>query len=75
MLRLELACEGGRSAACFALRQAWRGGCDECLGALAKGETLSRAAIAGREAAAKEEDGTWLAYVVYGYPHATMKVE
>ncbi|MEA2327143.1 MAG: hypothetical protein QOE68_2102 [Thermoanaerobaculia bacterium] len=44
-------------------------------GALVNGETLSRAAVAGREAAAKEEDGTWLAYVVYGYPHATMKVE
>jgi hypothetical protein len=43
-------------------------------GALANGETLSKAAVAGREAAAKEQDGTWLAYVVYGYPHATLKV-
>jgi len=40
--------------------------------ALVKGETLTAAAIAGRKAALAAKEGTWLAYVVYGYPHARM---
>ncbi len=39
---------------------------------LRRGATLAKAAIAGRKAAAKEKEGSWLAYVVYGYPHATV---
>jgi len=36
-------------------------------------KTLAEATIAAREAARKERDATWLAYVVYGHPY--MKVE
>jgi hypothetical protein len=38
-------------------------------------KSLSEAATAGRVAAQKAKEGTWLAYVVYGYPHATLKVK
>lgn len=42
--------------------------------ALVKGQTLARAAVQSRNAAAKCQEGTWLAYVVYGYPHAVLTV-
>jgi len=44
-------------------------------GALARGKTLADATTLGREAARRAREGTWLAYVVYGYPHATMTIE
>jgi CHAT domain-containing protein len=34
------------------------------------GRSLAEAALAGREAARKAQDATWLAYVVYGDPDA-----
>jgi hypothetical protein len=37
---------------------------------LMAGKTVSETAIAAREAAKNAEDVTWLAYVVYGHPHA-----
>ena len=43
--------------------------------ALRTGATLTRATIAGREAARKAQEGTWLAYVVYGYPHAIVRIQ
>ncbi len=39
---------------------------------LKKGSTVAEAAIAGREAAKAAGDATWLAYVVYGHPHARL---
>lgn len=39
--------------------------------ALNAGDTVAEAAIKAREAA-RRDDATWLAYVVYGHPHATM---
>ena len=41
--------------------------------ALRQGRSVSEAAIVAREAA-RQDDATWLAYVVYGHPHATMAV-
>jgi hypothetical protein len=43
--------------------------------ALFAGDTLSAATIKGREAAREARDATWMAYVVYGYPLATVKLE
>jgi hypothetical protein len=40
--------------------------------ALDGGATLSEAAIAARDAA-RYDDATWLAYVVYGHPHARLQ--
>ena len=40
---------------------------------LLAGKTLCQATIAGREAARRAGDATWLAYVVYGHPY--MKIE
>jgi hypothetical protein len=37
--------------------------------------TLSEAVIEAREAARGEDDATWLAYVVYGHPHAQVSVD
>ena len=42
--------------------------------ALLVGQTLAQAAVQGRNAAAECQEGTWLAYVVYGYPHAVLTV-
>jgi CHAT domain-containing protein len=42
--------------------------------ALGSGETLAAAATAGRKAARGAGDGTYLAFVVYGAPHATMTI-
>lgn len=39
---------------------------------LRKGATVAESAIAAREAARKAGDATWLAYVVYAHPHATL---
>jgi hypothetical protein len=39
--------------------------------ALRAGKSIAEAAIAAREAA-RAEDATWLAYVVYAHPHATL---
>ncbi len=39
---------------------------------LKQGRTVAEAAIAGREAARAAGDATWLAYVVYGHPHARL---
>ena len=36
------------------------------------GDRLAEAAIAGREKARLAGEATWLAYVVYGHPHATV---
>lgn len=38
---------------------------------LRKGATIAEAAIAAREAA-RRDDATWLAYVVYGHPHGRL---
>lgn len=43
--------------------------------ALAKGKTLANAATLGREAARRAKEGSWLAYVVYGYPYAKVTIE
>ncbi len=40
--------------------------------ALLAGKTLAEAAIAGRDRARSAGDATWLAYVVYGNPAATL---
>ena len=42
--------------------------------ALAKGKTLSEAATIGRAKARDAGDGTYLAFVIYGSPHATLKI-
>ena len=39
---------------------------------LKNGERISRAAIAARKTAMKAGDATWLAYTVYGNPHASL---
>jgi hypothetical protein len=39
---------------------------------LRAGESLADATVAAREAARAGGDSTWLAYVVYGHPHATL---
>ena len=43
--------------------------------ALSKGKTLANAAMLGREAARRAKEGSWLAYVVYGYPYAKVTIE
>jgi hypothetical protein len=43
--------------------------------ALLDGRTLSEAASLGRDAARGAGEATWLAYVVYGHPLATLQVE
>jgi hypothetical protein len=40
--------------------------------ALRKGATVAESAIAARTAAREAGDATWLAYVVYAHPHATL---
>ena len=40
---------------------------------LLKGATIADATIVAREEARKAGDATWLAYVVYGHPHAKVK--
>ena len=40
---------------------------------LIKGSTIAEATIKAREKAQKAGDATWLAYVVYGHPHARIK--
>ncbi|HEU4628331.1 MAG TPA: CHAT domain-containing protein [Gemmatimonadaceae bacterium] len=44
-------------------------------GALLDGAALAQAAVAGREAARSAREATWLAYVVYGHPLATLHLE
>jgi CHAT domain-containing protein len=39
------------------------------------GKTISEATIEAREKARSAGDATWLAYVVYGHPHAILKVK
>ncbi|MFZ5878309.1 MAG: DUF7379 domain-containing protein [Chloroflexota bacterium] len=46
---------------------------EEFYAQLLKGAPLSLAAIHAREKARKAGDATWLAYVVYGHPHARLK--
>ena len=41
-------------------------------GALLGGRTLAEATRAGRDGARAAGEATWLAYVVYGHPHATL---
>ena len=41
----------------------------------AKPVTLSEAVTAARRSARNNDDATWLAYVVYGHPHAEVTVE
>jgi CHAT domain-containing protein len=40
--------------------------------ALLGGDNLAQATIRAREAARQAGDATWLAYVVYGHPHARL---
>jgi hypothetical protein len=40
---------------------------------LRNGKTISESTIAAREASRNAGDATWLAYVVYGHPHATLR--
>jgi hypothetical protein len=39
------------------------------------GKTISEATIEAREKARSAGDATWLAYVVYGHPHAILKLK
>ena len=39
---------------------------------LLAGDRLAEAAIAARDAARKADEGTWLAYIIYGHPHAVV---
>ena len=41
---------------------------------LVAGDRLAEAAIAAREAARVAEESTWLAYVLYGHPHAVVMI-
>jgi hypothetical protein len=40
--------------------------------ALRRGKSLSEATVDGREAARKDDCSTWMAFVVYGHPHARL---
>jgi len=39
---------------------------------LLEGKNVSEAALAARKKAQADGDATWLAYVVYAHPHATL---
>ena len=45
---------------------------EELYNQLLAGERLAEAAIAARETARNAGEATWLAYVIYGHPHATV---
>ena len=45
---------------------------EEFYNQLLAGERLAEAAIAARETARNAGEATWLAYVIYGHPHATV---
>ncbi len=47
---------------------------EELYDQLVKGAMLAEATVAAREKARQAGDATWLAYVVYGHPHATITI-